>query len=169
VITDLGLSRRINNGISASDGTTGFTREYAAPELLPNKDENEFAVLMHTRRTDIFSLGCVFAEMITVATSTRTLEEFRAARNNVCHETRRFGIYAKNLSNVNQWLDNIQRSWPSDMPDRELWDLRVLITKSMLSEHYGLRPEHGQLVRELKAWDCCDEKFLDCQNFWTNP
>jgi hypothetical protein len=105
--------------------------------------------------------------MITVATSNRTLEEFKAFRNNVFEK--RSGIYAKNLNKTNQWLDEICASWPLDMIDREVWELRLRITKRMLSEQIPVRPDYDQLVSDLNAIHCCQEEFIDCQNFWRPP
>ncbi|KAF1980167.1 hypothetical protein BU23DRAFT_396924, partial [Bimuria novae-zelandiae CBS 107.79] len=60
-ITDFGLAKYYTSiATSETEGPTMFTRKYAAPEVV-EQDKRGFAA-------DIFSLGCVFVEIITVIT-----------------------------------------------------------------------------------------------------
>lgn len=149
IVCDFGLARRIQSqGHSHSDGSTGFTREYAAPELMP--DPNLLQTQSHTRRTDIFSLGCVFAEMATVATSDYTLEMFKKHRRDQdlgdSKDHRDYSEFSRNLPRVNAWLTNLENTWSSNLPNLD---------------------SSQALVEELDAENCCSEGFHDCNNFWS--
>ncbi|KAF2178860.1 kinase-like protein, partial [Zopfia rhizophila CBS 207.26] len=56
VYTDFGLAKDYSNGSSTSEGHPGqFSRRYCSPEVADHGIRN--------RKSDIFSLGCVFLEM----------------------------------------------------------------------------------------------------------
>ncbi|OCL07427.1 kinase-like protein [Glonium stellatum] len=168
IVSDFGLARRIqSHGHSHSDGSTGFTREYAAPELTP--DPNLLQTQTHTRRTDIFSLGCVFAEMATIATSNYTLEAFRKHRrdqNLDIKDQRDYAEFSRNLPKVNVWLTNLESIWSSNLPNLDSWKQKLRLTQRMLKENPYERPKSQTLVEELDAEDCCSERLHDCNNFW---
>ncbi|OCL06084.1 kinase-like protein, partial [Glonium stellatum] len=60
ILTDFGIAHDYSDLDEGSNtgGPTGFTAAYAAPEVVRQERRN--------RSADIFSLGCVFLEMITV-------------------------------------------------------------------------------------------------------
>jgi serine/threonine protein kinase len=70
-LADFGLSREFKGGLSQTFSVIAGTEEYQAPEF-----DNEGG---HGRAADVFSLGCVFAEMLTVARN-KSLDDFRAKR-----------------------------------------------------------------------------------------
>lgn len=154
VVCDFGLARRIQSqGHSHSDGSTGFTREYAAPELTP--DLNLLQTQSHTRRTDIFSLGCVFAEMATVATSNYTLEMFKKYRRDQdlgdLKDHSDYSEFSHNLPRVNAWLTNLENTWSSNLPNLDSWEQKLDLTQRMLKETPRERPTSQALVEELDA------------------
>lgn len=138
-ITDFGISRSVQDqDQSKTDGPTGRTEMYCSPEVA--KED------LRGRSCDIFSLGCVFAEMATVV-SGRTLEDFRSFRSDDGSS-----FYA-NLSLVWAWLDllqNVTIYWDA------LWDptSRDAI-KGMLNEEPDLRPNASDLKLLFKPNLCC--------------
>ena len=54
--TDFGIAHEIEGNLSATFGSTGHTRRYSAPELGGGD--------ARSRSADVFSLGCVFLEML---------------------------------------------------------------------------------------------------------
>ena len=54
--TDFGIAHEFEGNVSATVGGTGYTRRYSAPEVV-GRDAR-------SRSADVFSLGCVFLEML---------------------------------------------------------------------------------------------------------
>ena len=54
--TDFGIAHEIEGNVSATSGNTGYTRRYCAPEVVGGD--------ARSRSADVFSLGCVFLEML---------------------------------------------------------------------------------------------------------
>ncbi|CAD6589949.1 MAG: hypothetical protein ASARMPRED_004331 [Alectoria sarmentosa] len=54
--TDFGIAHDFEGSVSATAGNTGMTRRYSAPEVVAADERS--------RAADIFSLGCVFLEML---------------------------------------------------------------------------------------------------------
>jgi serine/threonine protein kinase len=126
-------------------------------------DPNLLQTQRHTRRTDIFSLGCVFAEMATVATSDYTLEMFKKYRRDHGDHSE----FYRNLPRVNAWLTNLESTWSSILPNLDSWKQKLDLTQRMLKEESRGRPTSQELVEELDAENCCSEGFYDCNNFWS--
>ncbi|KAL2355817.1 kinase-like domain-containing protein, partial [Cryomyces antarcticus] len=72
-LTDFGISRTVHDlNASATDGSTGKTEMYCSPEIAAGEPRG--------KATDVFSLGCVFAEMLTVMEG-ETLDNFWSFRS----------------------------------------------------------------------------------------
>ena len=110
----------------------GRTPEYCAPEV----------ELGHTRgrSADIFSLGAVLLEMLTVHSNPGRLEEFRNRLQVGDGDVRR--SYAKNIGGVLQWiqfLEGVQNQPP--------WHLNILfLCRKSLQESRYQRPKAGDLL-----------------------
>jgi serine/threonine protein kinase len=91
LLTDFGISRTIYNAEdSETDGpNTGRTDMYCSPEVANCEARGQ--------SSDIFSLGCVFSEMLTIMVGS-TLEAFEE------HRTDDGTAFHRNLSLVTDWL-----------------------------------------------------------------
>lgn len=116
---------------ASTDMLTHGTPIYWAPESQPRG-----------RGADVFSLGCVFSEMLTIRHK-RTLEEFREYRR---IPNRDFGYaFRENLDKVLDWLDEI-------VPTRDdVGDLLKEQTFKMLERNVGRRREAKDIKRSLRA------------------
>jgi serine/threonine protein kinase len=118
------------------------TPVYRAPETKPDHPRG--------RRADIFALGCVFSEMLTVSKG-KSLDAFRKWR--LAPENTSGGVYAfrANLSKVREWLKGLEGD--------TLSDLLVDQITSMLGEDPEKRPTAQQSLNFLKR-----EKALFCES-----
>jgi serine/threonine protein kinase len=95
-LADFGVSKDFTEaGTSSSYANTVFgTPVYRAPEISPKAERG--------RAADVFSMGCVFSEMLTVCMR-KSLEEFRTYRKGPITS---LGDHAfrENLAKVNEWL-----------------------------------------------------------------
>jgi serine/threonine protein kinase len=112
-LADFGLSRSFaSNDNSQTDGPTPNTPKYCAPEVY----EYDF----RGRAADIFSLGCVYAEIVTTYASRHPYEFADFRRNSEGN-----GAYRTNLPRVTQWLDELSPYWPIIHPLKSL--IRVML------------------------------------------
>ncbi|ORY11814.1 kinase-like domain-containing protein [Clohesyomyces aquaticus] len=162
LIIDFGLTRNINSeSLSHSSGNTPFTREYAASEVVP--DPTGMHDVSHTRRSDVFSLGCVFAEMATTAMTSYTLEDFKAHRNGGKPDENP-SAFAAVPQRVLSWLDNLDAHGGPDLAE---WLHITGIIRKMLQHHPRNRPTSQEVVEQLGAEQCCEEVFQDSDHFWS--
>jgi serine/threonine protein kinase len=103
-LADFGLSRDFEGGASQSIGPFAGTFEYQAPEFVTNQP--------HGRATDIFSLGCVFSEMLTVV-HRKDLDQFRELRRTpvpLALIEMHHIVYSfhKNLKQVKEWVGDLR-------------------------------------------------------------
>ncbi|KAJ4297660.1 hypothetical protein N0V90_005554 [Kalmusia sp. IMI 367209] len=91
-LSDFGLSRSFaNQDHSQTDGPTSLTPKYCAPEVYEYEARG--------RSSDIFSLGCVYMEMLTVIAE-RSLHDFAEFRRNENNDE----SFHKNLDKVRIWM-----------------------------------------------------------------
>lgn len=143
-IADFGLSRSFESQTnSQTDGPTSRTPRYCAPEV--------FADEKRGRSADIFSMGCVYFEMLTVI-SGHDLQDFA--------ETRRGGgideSFHANLGRVVAWSNYLKTNQHSrnreDIPP-ELFEL----AQQMVNEKPGSRPTTTDLQSYFER--CRDLRF----------
>ena len=104
-LTDFGISRSYRNLEDVeTDGPTGFTRKYAAPEVI-REDKRGFSA-------DIFSLGCVFLE---IAVCLFDVDHYYNSNLRVRHGREEFGrtrlqtILATNVHGQTGYYANIDQ------------------------------------------------------------
>lgn len=101
-IADFGIARAYKSAADAeTDSPTSFTRTYAAPEVV-HQDTRGFSA-------DVFSLGCVFMEMIALLSSCLTLDEAHDERqklHDLRHSNPNPAFYA-NITEVTSWYNTI--------------------------------------------------------------
>jgi serine/threonine protein kinase len=96
-IADFGISRCFPTLDHSQTGAEILrTPKYCAPEVWNRK--------VHGRAADIFSLGCVFTEMLTVLAG-RDLDEFSDFR---IHGEERSSVYHATLNRVLDWIEDIR-------------------------------------------------------------
>jgi serine/threonine protein kinase len=95
------------------------------------------------RKADIFALGCVFSEMLTVRQH-RSLQDYRDARF-LPHVDNGYA-FRTNLETVHQWLLEL----PDSGGPPEVRALLIEQTISMLAIEPSDRPEAGRLKRNLR-------------------
>ncbi|OCL08354.1 kinase-like protein [Glonium stellatum] len=116
-IADFGLSRSFASvGHSQSDGPTSRTPKYCAPEVY-NFD-------MRGRSADVFSLRCVYLEILTVL-SGQSLDDFAAYRRGDNSD----GSFHKNLIRVNKWFDYLLK-WPFFADPKAYGFIRPMISEA---------------------------------------
>lgn len=111
-LTDFGLARDFSlQDTSASQGLSVVgTPLYYAPENRP--------LLERGRHTDIFALGCVFSEMLTV-NKRKSLESFREYRRSPESGNLQYA-FRENLPKVHEWLDRLEKDPVSDLLTEEI-------------------------------------------------
>jgi serine/threonine protein kinase len=102
LIADFGISNKYGEVHTTGPGGTPFTAKYAPPEVISKAKRNMSA--------DIFSLGCVFLEIATVALGV-DLEELRsymfddAVNASLASEK----VYSARLPRVHKWMSDLKK------------------------------------------------------------
>ncbi|KAF2490456.1 kinase-like protein [Lophium mytilinum] len=138
---DFGISRAYKSVAEAeTDSPTPYTRMYAAPEVV-DQDTRGFSA-------DIFSLGCVFAEILAVLNFQRqSLIDVRA--RNTDGDT----SYQANISPIADWL----RSVPLvDVRSLNLDHYKSNII-TMMSFDPSSRPSSDDIMARFGGYVCCNE------------
>lgn len=127
----------------------GCAKDFSEQERSTSTDDLNFGTPVYWapehplsgRAADIFSLGCVFSEMITVRQSC-TLDDYQRFR----YLPNRDNPYAfrLNLPQVYKWLDQLKR------PDDEVGDLLIEQTLMMLKQDKKSRPDARDIKKGLR-------------------
>lgn len=140
LFTDFGLSHDFTGSQSMTIGETSRTIQYSAPEVNNAEGKN--------RSADIFSLGCVFAEMITVLCQ-RTVDDFKTTFVTEKNST----FHGSNHGKVLVWLDelsvSLQKSNRPYFQKQKLGEILRDIVKNMLALDPRNRPAAGILARTI--------------------
>ncbi|KAJ8132961.1 hypothetical protein O1611_g660 [Lasiodiplodia mahajangana] len=134
--SDFGISRHFHDGVSITSGPSRQTRRYSAPEVASFNERG--------RAADIFSLGCVFLEMLSVIHGHRVndlleyLGDDEKSRN-----------YSDNPHKIEQW---IEEKLKGKLAPRDSYRLNII--SKMLDKDPQRRPgakylddEFGRLSR----------------------
>ncbi|KAF7857903.1 hypothetical protein EAF04_009261 [Stromatinia cepivora] len=136
-LTDFGSAHQFSAGVTSStDGPlVGITKMYSAPEVIADDRRG--------RPADIYSLGCVFAEMATVADGER-IEEFHEYRSQPIPDEpdRMTYIYHATAHLIGPWFTELGDSWTASLlHDMLAVDQNCRPTANALHEtlltHYG--------------------------------
>jgi serine/threonine protein kinase len=138
ILTDFGISVQ---GVGTSSGHTAKTVKYAPPEA--NHEDGH-----RDRRSDVFSLGCVYLEMATVLLGNHPLYPEKCLRTGGYGDFK----YSDSLDGIPDYLDRLAREAellraadPSRGPSIDTV-LSVLPTvERMMSEELHHRPQAGDL------------------------
>jgi hypothetical protein len=163
-LADFGLSRSFTSqGHSQTDGPTSRTPRYCAPEV--------FQYELRGRSADVFSLGCVFLDIMTVIRG-RDPQDFADFRRGEGTDD----SFHANLPMVLQWLKTVCFKAPpsGSSSEREVApDRDALLFSSfqrdmvcrMVDPNPAARPTAEELLRYpiFPPWPCCDsppEKYV---------
>jgi serine/threonine protein kinase len=155
ILTDFGLSKHFEAG-EHSEGPTPKTLKYADPESITEQRRDE--------RSDIFSLGCVYLEIVTVLLGKPAKFAEEQLARNTYHPPSQFAAarydglnghpfkYAEALPNLPAYLSTLTRlghELIASDPTRER-SVRALLPilpriEQMMSVNLRLRPEAHQL------------------------
>jgi serine/threonine protein kinase len=139
-LTDFGTATDFSQlSTSCTENGERGTPKYFAPEVAE--------YLPSGRAADMFSLGCVLVEVLTIQ-RLNTLERLRS-----CRPTRD-GSFQANLESVSSWLLS---SWFQDVsPDSSRRLHLILEIRQLLEKEPGRRPTARQLCYRLSAIDTFD-------------
>lgn len=124
---------------SLMEGSTS-TEEYitGTPVYWPPEPKKQ-----RGRKADVFALGCVFSEMLTVRQQ-RSLSDFRDARYRP-HVDNGYA-FKSNLPAVYDWLQGLEESGGAS----DISGLLIVQTINMMADDPGQRPEARAVKRELR-------------------
>ena len=147
-VADFGISRRYTSAIDAeTDSPTSFTRTYAPPEV----------VRQDTRglKVDIFSLGCVFLEMLATLVSSPGRNE-RQKLSDIRASGPEGSSFHANLDAVQAWYHELFQN-PKEDDDFLPADLLDIAPK-MLRRDPVQRPSADEVSQKLASLCCisCD-------------
>ena len=132
LLTDFGISRDCNNTRSTTEGPTTRTQKYCAPEVADESPRN-FS-------SDIWSLGCVYLEMISVLKG-YSLEDMTAFLGSNGSQSRAFCANPRAISGWMTQLSDSQAQEPDNMP--------LAWIEQMLRHDRSRRPSASALVAEI--------------------
>ncbi|KAI9651310.1 hypothetical protein NHQ30_001348 [Ciborinia camelliae] len=136
-LTDFGSAHQFSAGITSStEGPlVGITKMYSAPEVIADDRRG--------RPADVYSLGCVFAEMATVADGER-IEEFHEYRSQPIPDEpdRMTYAYHATAHMIGPWFTELGDSWTASLlqemlaVDQKCRPTADVLVETLL-EHYG--------------------------------
>ncbi|KAF2492537.1 kinase-like protein [Lophium mytilinum] len=145
-IADFGITRSYRNAAEAeTDSRTSFTRMYAAPEVDRKRGLS----------TDIFSLGCVFVEMLGVlAASGRDSKREDLMAIIQSNEDQPWRCYQANIPTVALWLHEVI---DLNTVDPHFLELQPFLSQivSMIDSEPHHRPTSEELVSCYRAVSSC--------------
>jgi serine/threonine protein kinase len=155
-ITDFGIAKDFLDEInSGSNNTHGLhTKAYSAPEVMTEHARRG-------RKADIFSLGCVFLEMVTVFLH-ESLQEFISLRES---KGPNLSPYYASLDKVLQWTEHLLEVF--DRRDNRMSISRkwVLLPLLMLRYDASDRPTSREMVQQLAKIPYGDiQRCASCNN-----
>lgn len=144
-MTDFGISRIIRDPEqSQTDGATGRTEMYCSPEVADGEPRR--------RASDTFSLGCVFAEILTCIAG-QTVQEFRNRR------TDDDVSFHSNLPLVAKWIEELdfEKGPPISPATCQPSTVCRKTTLDMVNRDPNERPTAWQLLETFPPRPCCKQ------------
>ena len=143
LLTDFGISLDWENlSRATTTADSGKTWPYTAPEVASYQKRNS--------ASDIWSLGCVFLEMVSVLKG-ETVERMRTFFEG---KNESYRIY-ENLNAVPEWLDQLKlRGEGKD-------DVPVEWVRQMLHEDQESRPTAAKVANDI-VFACVEQRVLFC-------
>ena len=188
-IADFGTSSTFTS-VSQTAGYTGKTVKYCAPEVAPTSLSPVAGEYKKWGRpADVFSLGCVYAEMLTVlaCNTIYAFDAFRAGKKSLDNQElpQKRGqtfdeSFHANLARVDEWLQRLHSFEDADQQSghgtRGYWYRRgdrlafapwkntfvetIKIAKSMLAEQQEARPRIAEVLKRFDVDECCNHEII---------
>lgn len=133
--TDFGIARDFEGSISVTAGNTGMTRRYSAPEVVAGDGRS--------RPADIFSLGCVYLEILGAIFKCSFLDNFDIEDDYATY------IQDNQLQGTLDIATNSMRTAITSKSEVRLSSELPTLTFKMLAILPQDRPKASQLVEEL--------------------
>ncbi|KAK5015347.1 hypothetical protein LTR60_002916 [Cryomyces antarcticus] len=137
-IADFGTSREFNDDESTTSSICPMTPMYAAPEIVAHQ--------RHGKSADVFSLGCTFAEMITVMAGS-SIANLHLHLSKGQNPKRHPGTYSQCLPALRAWMNHLHTC----ISKPGFWQLTRLCM-SMLQKELKARPSARCLVAQLELF-----------------
>lgn len=133
--TDFGIARDFEGNVSVTAGNTGMTRRYSAPEVVAGD--------ARSRPADLFSLGCVYVEMLETILQRSIFEDFDMEDD--------YATYVQdNRSRIKGKLDAATEITSESRHTRDTISPELsILTFKMLAISPQDRPKASQLVEQL--------------------
>ncbi|KAI9768912.1 MAG: hypothetical protein M1835_006781 [Candelina submexicana] len=158
-IGDFGISREFPpQDTSQTDGPTARSPVYCAPEVKNYNISGD----SRGRAADVFSMGCVFLEMVTILLN-KSLDVFIEHRSDGSNED---GSFCGNLNLVASWMLILREAsrtaggwsdWVPNTSDRIQPKVLLDIIERMLQKDPGVRPKAAELSESLGVNPCCNQ------------
>ena len=153
LITDFGISRQFRPGVThVTNDQWGASFEYASPEVMKGRR------VQRGDPSDIFSLGCVFLEMVSVVLG-KDLSHFQEFRTTEFNITIKSSAYHCNLPKVHSWIKDIDTHCQESEVNEKLTEPLATI-RAMLSAEQNDRPKADELWDKFK--DILSRRCVDC-------
>lgn len=146
--TDFGIAHDFEGSVSVTAGNTGMTRRYSAPEVVAGDERS--------RAADIFSLGCVFLEMLGAILEWR-LDDFEDDDDYATYLQENRGSITQALNDIKPGTESFQLRGFDTFP------LVPNLTLSMLTSSPQDRPRASVLVSELNSKSMAQRKACQCR------
>lgn len=141
LLTDFGTSLDFSTMDSKSVGGCLMTPKYCAPEVASHGSRG--------RSADVFSLGCVFAEMLTVEAG-KSLDDMNKCLN-IRDDTNRHATYHDHLKELMIWLRGLYRTCLGGV-QRKI----IHVSMKMLNKSAEQRPSALDVSNELCVNSYCN-------------
>lgn len=150
--TDFSSSSRFEIGQTTStENPTRASAMYAAPEVINHVyDDNTF--LRHGRGSDIFSLGCVFCEMLTVLTMrpVSSFHQYLLSNGGKVAGTSGGLLYSQKLAEIKDWFYTTNSMAPVIEYQMSPGGFYYMHIAPMLEYDRSSRPNAGKLLQLLQ-------------------
>jgi len=137
--SDFGISKEFkSHERTTTDGPPGpVTRLYCAPEAIGDAGSER------NSKTDIFSLGCVYMEMLTVLFG-KSVGEFENSRGPEGNRA-----YRMHINESLDWLEGLQRHAESEHVQQNVMERMLPLCNRMTLMNLRDRPSSGDIVDDI--------------------
>lgn len=142
-LADFGVAKTFNDFESTTSTSGHMTRKYCSPETALDGYRG--------RKSDIFSLGCVFLEMLSFLLQDDGTSFYDYQQKNFTGD----GVYHQNLSEIREWLHCLRRTENTRASSLDLNEV-IEACEKMLKMDPRDRPSAGELTVQFAPGECCE-------------
>jgi serine/threonine protein kinase len=146
-LADFGVAKTFNEFDSTTSTSGNMTRKYCSPETAHHSYRG--------RKADIFSLGCVFLEMLSFLIQDDETSFLDYQWKNFMED----GIFHENLDLIQAWLDLLLARAGTQSDELDLCKV-VTSCKKMMEMDPRDRPSIKELATILAPGVCCDRSLI---------